>query len=79
MTSCVIPSDVNPKCSLKLWYRLIILLLLPGLEGLPDEKKQAIKEVVPLDVVPHEVVLDYTYWPVGKSGTYTYALKELHF
>ena len=49
------------------------------MEGLPEEKKQAIKEVVPLDVVPHEVVLDYAYWPVGKSGTYKYALKELHF
>lgn len=61
-----------PKCSLKVLYRLIILfLMLLGLEGLPEEKKQAIKEVVPLDVVTHEVVLDYTYWPVGKSGTYT--------
>jgi hypothetical protein len=35
------------------------------LHGVPEEKKQAVSDIVPLDVVEHEVVLDYSYWPVG--------------
>jgi hypothetical protein len=37
------------------------------LQGLPEEKQQALKKVVIADVVPYDVVLDYPYWPVGKS------------
>uniref|UniRef100_A0A7I4B948 tRNA (guanine(37)-N1)-methyltransferase n=1 Tax=Physcomitrium patens TaxID=3218 RepID=A0A7I4B948_PHYPA len=36
----------------------------PDLEGVSEEKILAVKEIVPLDVVQHEVVLDYSYWPV---------------
>lgn len=38
---------------------------LSDLEGVSEEKILAVKEIVPLDVVQHEVVLDYSYWPVG--------------
>jgi hypothetical protein len=34
------------------------------LQGLPEEKQQALKKVVIADVVPYDVVLDYPYWPV---------------
>lgn len=47
--------------------RLLILsdaITTPDLQGLPDEKKRAVTEIVPLDIVSHEVVLDYSYWPV---------------
>lgn len=40
----------------------------PDLEGVSEEKILAVKEIVPLDVVQHEVVLDYSYWPVGTRG-----------
>lgn len=37
------------------------------LQGLPEEKQQALKKVVIADVVPYDVVLDYPYWPVGTN------------
>ncbi len=44
-----------------------LALLWPDLQGLPEDKQQALKKVVIADVVAYDVVLDYPYWPVGKS------------
>ncbi|KAG0609363.1 hypothetical protein M758_8G178800 [Ceratodon purpureus] len=57
----IVPDPDDP------FMRLLLLapnITLPGLQGLPEDKKQALANIVPLDVVQHEVVLDYSYWPV---------------
>ncbi|KAG0564141.1 hypothetical protein KC19_8G086500 [Ceratodon purpureus] len=57
----IVPDPRDPS------MRLLLLsprVTLPGLEGLPEEKKLALANMVPLDIIQHDVVLDYSYWPV---------------
>lgn len=65
----IVPDPLHPS------MRLLLLspaIAAPGLQGLPEDKKLAVSDIAPLDVVQHEVVLDYSYWPVGIfSGSLT--------
>ncbi|KAJ7298700.1 hypothetical protein O6H91_Y479400 [Diphasiastrum complanatum] len=48
-------------------YRLILLsdaITTSSLDGVPEEKLTALRKLIDVKVVLHEMVLDYTYWPV---------------